>query len=161
MRAPIPKERELIMKALGILTVPAALLMLAGCAQMRGATTNDTAAAAEKESKAEAKLCQDMAEKREAIRTYPSVDQETALTTVQEANQKVEEAVKDVEGAADNVNNPNIREVQAAYQKLQNTVNSVPGGRSTVGDASIDIGRESQELQTAWNRLYQELQCGA
>lgn len=149
------------MKALGNFTIPAALLMLAGCAQMRGATTNDTAAAAEKESKAEAKLCRDMAEKREVIRTYPSVDQETALTTVQEANLKVEEAVKDVEGAADNVNNPNIREIQAAYQKLQNTVNSVPGGRTTVGEAAIDIGRESQELQTAWNRLYQELQCGA
>src|SRR5687767_12485406 len=110
------------MNALGTFAIPAALLMLAGCAQMRGAATNDTAAAAEKESKAEAKLCQDMAEKREAIRTYPSVDQETALTTVQEANQKVEEAVRDVEGAADNVNNPNIREVQAAYQNLQNTV---------------------------------------
>lgn len=149
------------MNALGTFSIPAALLMLAGCAQMRGATTNDTAAAAEKESKAEAKLCRDMAEKREAIRTYPSVDQETALSTVQEANQKVEDAIRDVEGAADNVNNPNIREVQAAYQKLQNTVNSVPGGRSTVGDAAIDIGKETQDLQTAWNRLYRELQCGA
>jgi hypothetical protein len=152
---------ERIMKALGMISIPAALLMLAGCAQMRGAATNDTAAAAEKESKAEARLCRDMAEKREAIRTYPEVDQETALSTVQEANMKVESAVKDVEGAADNVNNPNIREVQAAYQKLQNTVNSVPGGRSTVGDAAINIGREAQDLQTAWNRLYRELQCGA
>lgn len=149
------------MNALGTFALPAALLMLAGRAQMRGATTNDPTAAAEQESKAEARLCRNMAEKREAIRTYPSVDQETALSTVQDANQKVESAVRDVQGAADNVNNPNIRDVQAAFEKLQNSVNSVPGGRSTVGDAAIVIDRDAQELQSAWNRLYQELQCGA
>lgn len=148
------------MNVLAMYLVPSAALALAGCASM-GGPGKDPAAAAEKETKAEARLCRDMTEKASAIRAFPTVDTETPLTTVQKAKDAAQDAVKDVKDAVDDVNNPNLLSVQAAFEKLESSVNEVPGGRATVGDASTDIGSNAQELQVAWDRLYRELQCGA
>jgi hypothetical protein len=143
----------------------AALTLLASCS--RTTTRTDPVTATETESKAEAKLCQKMSDRGKAINEYPSVSQETALDDLKKANNKVEQAIREVQQSAQGVNNPqllqvtNVLEVDAAYQKLQDNVNSVPGGRSTVGDASDSIRASADQLRSAWGRLYQGMQCGA
>jgi hypothetical protein len=147
------------MNAFKACAATAALLVLGGCAGMRG--KGGPVTAAEKESRAEAELCKNMGQGGQAIRNFPKVDVETPLSAVQDARDDAEDAVADVKSALDDVSTANLLEVQSAFNKLRNTVNSIPGGRSTVGDASGTISEEVEDLQIAWDKLYKELQCGA
>lgn len=147
------------MKTTGLFALGTGLLMLASCSTTR--TQSSPSSAAGRESDAEAELCRNMAEGQAAIREYPAVTRESLLSDVQDANEKVEEAVRDVRESAGDVNNTGLLTIQAAYEELQNTVNAVPGGRSTVGEASEKISADAGNLRSAWNRLYANLQCGA
>ena len=149
------------MKALGLCSVSSALLVLAGCAGMRGKPTTDPAAAVEQRREAEAKLCQDMIEGQQSVQAFPAVDSETPLQSVKEANDAMGKVIRDVQEAANEVNNPGIRSLQAAYQELQNSVNQVPGGRNTVGDVAPEISSDVEQVRITWDQLYSNLQCGA
>jgi hypothetical protein len=148
------------MKTTRFLALAAPLIALASCSRM---TTSQPApvSAAEKESAAEAKLCQDMTAKSSAISEFPTVTEETSLDAIKQANQQVESAVRDVQGYSQQINNPGVLEVQAAYNELQDAVNAVPGGRETVGENAIQVSQEASQLQSAWNQLYTSMQCGA
>jgi hypothetical protein len=148
------------MKTTRFLALAAPLIALASCSRM---TTSQPApvSAAEKESAAEAKLCQDMTAKGSAISEFPAVTEETSLDAIKQANQQVESAVRDVQGYSQQINNPGVLEVQAAYNELQDAVNAVPGGRETVGENAIQVSQEASQLQSAWNQLYTSMQCGA
>lgn len=147
------------MKKIGIGALLTSLALLSGCATMTG--KNVPVTAAEKESQAEGKLCKKMIESKDAVREYPLVNGDTPLALVKEANDKVAEAVQEVEKSGQAVNNPGVLEVQSSYQELQNAVNEIPGGRSTVGDSWETVNESRIQLQTAWEQLYTDLQCGA
>ena len=97
-----------------------------------------------------------------AILEFPEVSGETRLSAVKAANEKVESAVRDVEGYSREVNRPRISDVTEAFQNLRNTVNNIPGGRETPGDSSsLQIRSDAEKLRIVWDELYTGLQCGA
>lgn len=148
------------MKRTALWTLAVPILALAACSRMT--TSQPSPATAEKmESAAEAKLCKDMTEKRAAIHEFPAISEETSLESVKQANQEAEKAVRDVEGYSNDINDPGVLQVKAAFQELQDAVNAVPGGRETVGESSTIVSQEAMELRTAWDSLYNKMQCGA
>lgn len=136
-----------------------AFLMLASCSKMMN--KNSPNASAQRESEAEANLCSKMSKKGDAIREFPKVTQETSLSAVKEANIKVANAVEEVQKSSGKVNSPDMVEVTTKYQELQSSVSSVPGGRETVGEAADQISTKADQLRSAWNRLFTNMQCGA
>lgn len=146
------------MKLLGRLCLLGSLAVVASCSRL---TQSAPVSAAEQEAAAEGKLCRNMTDGDEAIREFPEVSSETALSDVQEASEKAEKAIVDVQKAGKRVNNPGLMEVQSAFLELKNSVNGIPGGRSTVGDASQDVNANASSLKNEWQQLYSNLQCGA
>jgi hypothetical protein len=146
------------MRMLGRLCLLASLSSVISCSRL---SQSAPATAAEQEAAAESKLCKNMTDGGEAIREFPEVSGGTALSDVKKASDKVEKAIVDVQKAGKRVNNPGLMEVQSAYTELKNSVNGIPGGRSTVGDASDDVNADARELQSEWQQLYANLQCGA
>lgn len=146
------------MRMLGRLCLLGFLSLVASCSRL---TQSAPVSSAEKEAKAENKLCRNMTDGEEAIREFPEVSEETALSDVQKASDKIENAVADVQKAGKRVNNPGLMEVESAFLELKNTVNAIPGGRSTVGDASGDVNADARALRSEWQKLYTNLQCGA
>lgn len=140
-------------------SLAASVLSLASCARMTGQSAPATAAKIEAEE--EAKLCRTMSDKSNIVSQYPAVSQETLLSEIKAANQRLQDAVNDVRQSSEKISEPGILDVSAAYQSLQNTVDSIPGGRTTVGEASGDISMKASELQNAWNALFTNLECGA
>ena len=116
---------------------------------------------AEKEAAAESKLCRNMADGGEVIREFPEISSQTALDDVKDASERAENAVADVQKAGKRVNNPGLMEVESAFLELKNSVNGIPGGRTTVGDAYQDVNADARDLQSEWQKLYANLQCGA
>jgi hypothetical protein len=102
-----------------------------------------------------------MTDRQTAIQAFPQVDTASALESVKAASDEVHAAVRALSDARGEVSNPNLLGVQAANEKLQKDVNEVPGGRATVGETAGTINQDAQELQTVWDQLYTELQCGA
>jgi hypothetical protein len=143
---------------LGRLCLLATLPLAVSCSRL---TQSAPVSAAEQEAAAEGKLCRNMADGNEAIHEFPEVSGQTSLSDVKKANDKVEKAIVDVQKAGKRVNNPGLMEVQSAYLELKNTVSGIPGGRSTVGDAYQDVNADARDLQSEWQQLYANLQCGA
>lgn len=147
------------MKKIGLSALLTSLALLSGCATMTG--KNAPATAAEKESQAEGKLCKKMIDSKDAVREYPQINGDTPLALVKEANDKVAEAIQEVQKSGKEVTDPGVLEVQSSYQELQNAVNEIPGGRSTVGESWESVSESARQLQTAWEQLYTSLECGA
>lgn len=147
-------------KSIALCVLAAGPLYFGACSST-GSGTSDATKAAEKQAKAEKKLCMNMNEMESSIREYPTITTETPLDSVREANERVDRAVQGVREAAQDVSNPRVLDVQAAYQDLQNTINTVPGGRSTVGEASDSVSASAQRLREAWDQLYLSMECGA
>ena len=148
------------MKTMKLWALAAPLIVLTACSKFMTSQPAPVSAAA-KESNAEAKLCKDMTEKNSAIREFPTITAKTSLESIKQANQRVKNAVRDVQGYSNDINNPGVLEIQSAFNELQDAVNAVPGGRETVGDNAIQVSQEANKLQTAWNQLYSSMQCGA
>jgi hypothetical protein len=146
------------MKLLGRLCLAGSLAVVASCSRL---TQSAPVSAAEQEAAAEGKLCRNMTDGAEAIRDFPEVSSETALSDVQEASEKAENAIVDVQKAGKQVNNPGLMEVQSAFLELKNSVNAIPGGRSTIGDAAQAVNADANDLRSEWQQLYSNLQCGA
>lgn len=146
------------MRMLGRLCLLASIPLVVSCSRM---TQSAPVSAAEQEAAAEGKLCRNMSDGAEAIREFPEANSETELSEIKAASEKVESAVADIQKAGKNVNNPGLMEVESAYLELKNSVNGIPGGRSTVGDAYQDVNADARDLQSEWQQLYSNLQCGA
>jgi hypothetical protein len=148
------------MNRLLTLGLAATAIALSSCSRMMNKQPGPVSAA-EKESDAEAKMCEHMSKRNPAVQSYPTVTPETSLEQVKTANDELETAVREVEYAGKDINNPGVLEIQMAFQKLQNSVNSVPGGRTTVGEASDSVQANARELRQAWNQVYTKMQCGS
>lgn len=144
-------------KSIALCILAAGPLLMAACSSSQ----NKAVEAAEKEAKAEKKLCTNMTEMESSVREYPTITAETPLESIQAANERVNKAVEGVRETAQDVSNPRVLDVQAAYQDLQNTVNAVPGGSATVGQASDAVSASAQKFREAWDRLYMSMECGA
>ncbi|HKP94189.1 MAG TPA: hypothetical protein VJ385_00390 [Fibrobacteria bacterium] len=141
------------------LCVLGAGLLLGACAKT--ATQSAPVSEAQKQAEAERKLCTNMNNLKASVQEYPEITSETPLDSIQQANARVDKAVREVKDASKDVNNPRILDVQAAYQELQNSLNTVPGGRMTVGEAADSIRADAREFRNAWDRLYNSMECGA
>lgn len=146
------------MNIIGRLSLVASLALTVSCSRF---TQSAPVSAAEQEAAAEKTLCRNMTDGGEAIREFPEVSSETALSDVKQASEKVEQAIVDVQKAGKKVNNPGVMEVQSAFLELKNSVNGIPGGRSTIGDAAPEINADANDLRSEWQKLYSNLQCGA
>lgn len=147
-------------KSIALCLLAAGPLYFGACSSSSGKTSEATKAA-EKQAKAEKKLCMNMNEMESSIREYPVITTETSLDSIRAANERVDKAVQGVRESAQDVSNPRVLDVQAAYQDLQNTLNTVPTDQGTVGQASDAVTASAQKLREAWDKLYLSMECGA
>jgi len=120
-------------------------LLLAGCGQPTTA-------------EAEATLCSDLGQLETSLAELAQINANSQVNDLRQARENVANAYKNVQTAAQAVEEARLDDLQMAYDDLDKTVNNI-SGRETVGEATVQIADGMANVKAARQELSAGLQC--
>lgn len=122
------------------------LLLVAGCSTEKSA--QDT----------QANLCENLARLKTSVATLNTMNPDSTVGDLKEAQQRVQDAFEDVTASAQPSNAARTDELEQAYNNLDNAVNSIPDS-ATVSEAIASIQDEIAALETAREQTRSSANC--
>jgi archaellum component FlaC len=109
-------------------------------------------------AEAEATLCNDLGQLEASLAELAQINANSQVNDLRQARENVANAYKNVQTAAQAVEEARLDDLQMAYDDLDKTVNNI-SGRETVGEATVQIADGMANVKAARQELSAGLQC--